>query len=75
MIDYGSHMYDDVKRGCSTRELENKYNCSILSVSTYIKRVDSLLWNNESSPIYGMKDEIKKYIDSMIILNGGNSGN
>ena len=74
-IQYGFDMYNDKKRGCSTRELEQKYKCSRVAISMYVDKVDKQLWNNPASPVFGQKDKIMRFIDSLVIMNVSEADN
>ena len=74
-IQYGFDMYNDKERGCSTRELEQKYKCSRVSIYKYWDAARVQLWNHPESPYNKpkFKDEVKKFLDSMIIIKVSNS--
>lgn len=69
MSKYSFDMFHDYYRGLSTRELEQKYSCSIISITAYCKRVMAHLMNNGSSVVGGNIDKIKKEVDAIIIIN------
>ena len=69
MEKYSFNMFYDYYRGCSKRELEKKYDCSIRTVTSYSKRVMTYLFNNKNSVIGGNLENIKKEIENIIILH------
>ena len=62
-------MFYDYYRGCSQKELEQKYNCSCRSISAYCKRIMIFLFNNHDSIIGDNLDKIEKEVNNIILLN------
>jgi len=69
MNKYSFEMFYDYYRGCSQRELERKYNCSMRTITSYCKKIMTYLFNNKNSIIGGNIGIIEKEINNIVVLH------